>query len=215
MATDISIEREMLESACIDDLKAIDVWALLITFLVILNPDQRFPFHLNIKETAPTEPVDRAFNRFLRKRIIPRFSKDHLPLQAEHYQQLRAVFSEKLQYDPKKRCSIDKIKQMIAEKERSISHVPLRRSQATALEWNDMIVAKQQTTPESPALPINDGRNACSFLTLGIIDSLEMIRLKLVNDHTMTGKNNIVPVLQERVSLVIREFPRSLIGYVT
>ena len=78
-----------------------------------------------------------------------------------------------------------------------------------------MIVAKQQTTPESPALPINDGRNACSFLTLGIIDSLEMISLKLVNDHTMTGENNIVPVLQERVSLVIREFPRSLIGYVT
>ena len=215
MAPGFSIEGEMLESACIDDLKAIDVWALLITFLVILNPDQRFPFHLNIKETAPTEPVDRAFNRFLRKRIIPRFSKDHLPLQAEHYQQLRAVFSEKLQYDPKKRCSIDKIKQMIAEKERSISHVPLRRSQTTALEWNDMIVAKQQTTPESPALPINDGRNACSFLTLGIIDSLEMISLKLVNDHTMTGENNIVPVLQERVSLVIREFPRSLIGYVT
>ena len=117
MAPEVSIEGEMLESACIDDLKAIDVWALSITFLVILNPDQRFPFHLNIKETAPAEPVDRAFNRFLRKRIIPQFSKDHLPFQAEHYQQLRAVFCEKLQYDPKKRCNIDKIKEMIAEKE--------------------------------------------------------------------------------------------------
>ena len=58
----------------------------------ILNPHQRFPFHLNIKETAPTEPNDRAFNRFLRKRIISQFSKDHLPFQTEHYQQLRAVF---------------------------------------------------------------------------------------------------------------------------
>ena len=100
MEPEISIEGEMLESACIDDLKAINVWALLMTFFVILNPDQRFPFHLNIKETAPTEPVDRAFNRFLRKRIIPQFSKDHLPFQAEHYQQLRAVFCEELQYDP-------------------------------------------------------------------------------------------------------------------
>ena len=103
IAPEISRDEEMFESACIDDLKAIDVWALLMTFFVILNPDQRFPFHSNIKETAPTEPVDRAFNRFLRKRIIPQFSKDHLPFQAEHYQQLRAAFCEELQYDPKKR----------------------------------------------------------------------------------------------------------------
>ena len=124
MAPEISVEEEMLESACINNLKVIDVWAFLMTFCVILNPDQRFSFHLNIKKTAPTEPVDHAFNRFLRKRIIPQFSKDHLPFQAEHYQQLRTAFCEELQYDPKKRCNIDKIKEMIAEKEHNISYAP-------------------------------------------------------------------------------------------
>ena len=84
------MEKEILESASVDDLKAIDVWVLLIIFFVILNPDQRFPFHLNIKETIPTEPVDCAFNRFLRKRIISKFSKDHLPFQAENDQQQRS-----------------------------------------------------------------------------------------------------------------------------
>ena len=132
MTSEISIEREMLESACIDNLKVIDIWALLMTFFVILNPGQRFPFHLNIKEIAATKPADRVFNRFLRKRIIPQFSKDHLSFQAEHYQQLRAVFCEELQYDPKKRCNIDKIKEMIAEKEHNISYAPLSCSQATA-----------------------------------------------------------------------------------
>ena len=88
-----------------------------MTFFVILNPDQRFPFHLIIKETAPTEPVDLAFNWFLRQRIIRQFSKDRLHFQAEHYQQLQAAFSAELQDDPKKRCNIDKIKEMIAEKE--------------------------------------------------------------------------------------------------
>ena len=160
MAPKISIEGEMLESAFIDDLKAIDVWALLMTFFIILNPDKRFPFHLNIKETAPTEPVDRAFNRFLRKRIIPQFSKDHLPFQTEYYQQLRAVFCEELQYDPNRRCNIDKIKEMIAEKEHNISYAPLNCSQGTALEESYRIVAKQQTISESPVLPINDGTNA-------------------------------------------------------
>ena len=207
MAPEISVEGEMLESACIDDLKAIDVWTLSI--LVILNPDQSFPFHLNIKKTAPVEPVDRAFNWFLRKRIIPQFSKDHSPFQAEHYQQLRAVFCEKLRYDPKKRCNIDKIKEMIAEKEHSIFYVTLSHSQATALEESDRIVAKQQTTPKTLVFTINDRTNTCSFLALGIIDSLKMISHKLVNDHTMTGGNNLIPVLQERVFLVIREFPKS------
>ena len=64
MAPEISIEGEMLESACIDGLEAINVWALLMTIFVILSPDQRFPFHLNIKETSPAEPVNHAFNRF-------------------------------------------------------------------------------------------------------------------------------------------------------
>ena len=99
-----------------------------------------FAFPLNIKETAPTEPVDHAFNIFLRERIIPQFSKDNLPFQAEHYQQLRAVFCEKLQYDPMKRCHIDRIKEMIAEKEQNISYGPLSCSQATALEESDRIV---------------------------------------------------------------------------
>ena len=66
-----------------------------------------------------------------------------------------------------------------------------------------MIVAKQRAIPESPVLPINDGTNACPFLSLGIIDSLEMISHKVVNDHAMTGVNNLIPVFQERVSLII------------
>ena len=77
MTPEIPIEEEMLESACIDDLKAIDVWALLMKFFVILNADQRFPFHLNIKGTPLTEPADCVVNGFLRRRIIPQFSKDH------------------------------------------------------------------------------------------------------------------------------------------
>ena len=42
MAPETSIEGEMLESACIDDLEAIDIWALLMTFFVILNQTNVF-----------------------------------------------------------------------------------------------------------------------------------------------------------------------------
>ena len=92
---------------------------------------------------------------------------------------------------------------MIVEKEHTISYAPLSCPQAAAVEESDRIVAKQRAIPESPVLPINDGRNACPFLSLGIIDSLEMISHKVVNEHAMTGVNNLIPVLQERVSLIV------------
>ena len=76
---------------------------------------------------------------------------------------------------------------MMAEKEQNLSYIPLRCSQATALEESERIVAKQQT-PESPVLPVNDETNACYFLSFGIINSLEMISHKLVSDHAMTGE---------------------------
>ena len=113
-------------------------------------------------------------------------------------------------YDPKKRCNIDKIKEIIAGKEHNISYPPLSCSQTITLEESDRIVAKQQIIPESPVLPIDDGTNACSFLLRAIIELLEMISHKLVNDHATTGENILIPVLQERVSLVIREFPKSI-----
>ena len=101
--------------------------------------------------------------------------------------------------DPKKRCKVNKIKEMIAKKEHNISYAPLSCSQATALEESDRIVAKQQTISESPVLPIDDGTKACSFLSLAIIELLEMIRHKLVNDHAMTRENIFIP-----------EFPKSI-----
>ena len=36
-----------------------------------------------------------------------------------------------------------------------------------------------------------------------------MISHRLVNDHAMTGEHNLIPALKERVSLVIREIPKS------
>ena len=44
MAPEILVEESILKSAGIEQLKAIDVWALAMTFFVILNPDQKNPY---------------------------------------------------------------------------------------------------------------------------------------------------------------------------
>ena len=140
---DLKVAYEKAPTECkLGSLESDRCMELLITFFVILNPDQRFPFHFNIKENAPTDLADQAFNGFLRKRIISEFGKDNLPFEADNYQQLRLVFCEELQYDPKKICNVDKIKEMIAAKEHNISYAPLNCSQVTALDKSDKIVAK-------------------------------------------------------------------------
>ena len=64
---DLKVAFEQAPIVCkLGSLESYRCMALLITFFVILNSDQRFPFHLNIKENDPADPVDQAFNRFLR-----------------------------------------------------------------------------------------------------------------------------------------------------
>ena len=49
MAPEILVEESILKSADIKQLKAIEVWALVMTFFVILNPDQKTPFQYDLK----------------------------------------------------------------------------------------------------------------------------------------------------------------------
>ena len=49
MAPEILVEESILKSADIKQLKAIELWALVMTFFVILNPDQKTPFQYDLK----------------------------------------------------------------------------------------------------------------------------------------------------------------------
>ena len=46
---EIMIEKCMLQTTGIQDLKRIDIWAAVMTLFVLLNPDQRYPFEKDIK----------------------------------------------------------------------------------------------------------------------------------------------------------------------
>ena len=48
-------EQSNLKSAGIEQLKAIDVWALVMTFFVILNPDQKNPFQYKLEKRRASD----------------------------------------------------------------------------------------------------------------------------------------------------------------
>ena len=45
----------MLETASIEQLKAFDNWPLLMTTFIVMNPDQGYPFELDVKEQQNTK----------------------------------------------------------------------------------------------------------------------------------------------------------------
>lgn len=53
MAPEIILESRKLSTASLEDMKAIDVWALGMTLFGILNPDTSFPFEIELKSIFP------------------------------------------------------------------------------------------------------------------------------------------------------------------
>ena len=70
MAPEILVEESILKSAEIKQLKAIDVWALVMTFFVILNPDQKNLFQYDLEKRRASNAglkVTDALLYFLKK----------------------------------------------------------------------------------------------------------------------------------------------------
>ena len=85
MAPEILVEESILKSAGIEQLKAIDVWALVMTFFVILNPDQKNPFQYDLEKRRACDAglnVSDALLYFLRKKAMPSFNQKYEAIQA-------------------------------------------------------------------------------------------------------------------------------------
>ena len=198
MAPELVVSELLLTSAGIDDLKRADVWSVLMTIFMILNPDQEFPFERDIDVTNKTTPelLLNSIKSQLSKLQAPSESKKYLLLQATQYERLRSVFYENLQFNPKERMSIEVIREQL-NSHGDLEFNPLPISQSSALEKYDHEVANmlQNSTVSDYGLPNNDATNSCAFLSLGIIDKL-------------ISKKLSIPFLKETVSSVIINFPQ-------
>ena len=94
MAAEVLVEESFLKLAGIEQLKAIDAWALVMTFFVILNPDQKNPFQYDLEKRRACDAglnVSDALLYFLRKKAMPSFSQKYGEIQASCYSKLRYV----------------------------------------------------------------------------------------------------------------------------
>ena len=91
MALEISLDQYMLETASIEQLKAIDNWALLMTIFIVMNPDQKYPFQLDAKEQQNTKKQTSQLN-------LPRqhLKENLFPLSSPSYHLWKQVTCRKL-----------------------------------------------------------------------------------------------------------------------
>ena len=84
MAPDLIIEELPIASAETDELTTADVWAVLMTFFTILNPNQSYPFQNNFKNIPikVTSKIEAAFKQVLQMQAYHSYSLKYSPVQA-------------------------------------------------------------------------------------------------------------------------------------
>ena len=74
MAPEISLDQYILATASIEQLKAIDNWALLMTIFIVMNPDQKYPFKIDVTEQQNTKKQTNQLNllrHHLKEKLFP------------------------------------------------------------------------------------------------------------------------------------------------
>ena len=98
MAPEILIQEELIEFAGINEIKKIDIWALLMTLFLVINPDQAHPFELNINESKKNSTgkvfvtsAEQQLKGFLSRKEFPLFSPSYEKEQCFHCQIIREI----------------------------------------------------------------------------------------------------------------------------
>eukprot|EP00794_Sanderia_malayensis_P019661 gene19661-21608_t len=116
MAPEVYVSKFMLHSANIDQLKAVNMWALLMTIFVSINPDQRYPYQLDLRDkniSNPAADLEETLKEMLILHKLPSGSEKYFQIQSCHYQKLREIIYNNLQFNPELRSTITSLKAMM------------------------------------------------------------------------------------------------------
>ena len=178
---ELLVEEKCLMKASIADLIITNVWALRMVIFTLLNSSLESPYILEMRAEGvrTQEQLKKFITKLLRKEELPQHNKKYIDC-ATVWFALEEVFRGCLNFNREKRLSLQEAAQILARRHDRFSMdfqvINLRVSQATALEHFDQKVAvdfqEQVKSLQPNVMPINDGTNACIFLSIGIVESI-------------------------------------------
>ena len=194
MAPELLVEESKLHSASMDQLKQANIWSMMMTFFLTINPDQSVPY--DNENVDSREDIIRLFKE--QKQPTP--NEMYRKTQSTQYQMLMYLIKRHLDFKPSCRDTAKEIHDFIVKEfTGEFLLTPLEISQSSALIMNDESYAEKLSANEnninhSMLPPLNDGTNGCAFLALGILDKLA--------DLSIT--EDFIP---STIESVIRNFP--------
>ena len=124
MAPEILVKSLRLQSASLENLKQIDMWAFGMVLFCIANPNLKYPYQLDINHD--TSFVDQVQELLIKKKR-PTGSPKYREMQSTKWLQIQKVFEACTNFDPSQRPSAEHVKaqfravQQINEDQASIS----------------------------------------------------------------------------------------------
>lgn len=157
--------------ASLNDLKAVDVWALGMVFFMLLNPDLDHPFSVELRNARGKGTSGREI-------VAMQFEKSNLPTSSPKYQIQQAsdwlviedLTKKCLCFNPRERVTAQDICEYLKHDDVSFPcrNITLKCSQSTAAEQFFDLNASIRCGENIP----NDGTNSCAFLSVLIMDKL-------------------------------------------
>ena len=183
MAPETQVDSQLLATEDLNDFKKVDIWPLIMTIYIIINPDQLYPFAQDIKEELEKShstgkvlilTAEQQLKKFPLQKRTPLFSSRYEIHQAMYYQKFRKLLYSSLKDTPSLRWDTSKIQDFMSETN-CCNFTLLPVSQASALEKSDQNILNDRqlvASLTSTTVPQNDGTNSCASPSIGIIGKM-------------------------------------------
>ena len=179
-----------------------------MVIFTLLNPSLKSPYILEMRAEGvrTQEQLKKFITELLRKEKLPQHDKKYDIDRATVWFALEEVFRGCLKRNA---CPYKRQPKFLARRHDRFSMdfqvINLRVSQATALEHFDQKVAvdfqEQAKSLQPNVMPINDGTNACAFLSIGVAESIiQELESEVFFEKLPTAVESIIWSLQEKIN---------------
>ena len=183
MAPEILVEDLRISPASISELILADVRALGMVLFSLINPNMKCPYLLEVRSEGnigSQDELKRFISSLLRRGKHPVPDEKYEVERATVWCALDEVYKGYVNFNPQSRLPLDKAATILSTEEKEFDVIPLKISQATAVEQFDqklatrLYVAGQEEAVQMGSALSNDATNACAFLSVKIVDAILM-----------------------------------------
>ena len=118
MAPEILVKSLLLKSASFQDLKRVDMWAFGMVLFILVNPDLKYPYELDID---PNESTIDQIQDLLINCKRPKESSKYIEMQTTKWLLMQKAFEDCTNFDPSQRPTAENMRSTSSNVQKTVS----------------------------------------------------------------------------------------------